>query len=111
MINFNKDGKIDIITFSVDKINALITEDVRNEISRLFENANSRVVIDLKGVKYIDSSGFGCFLSIMKAARNNYGIIKFASPEPAVMEVFKTLHLDTVFEIHENRDECVRSMR
>jgi anti-anti-sigma factor len=110
MINFNKEGKIDIITFSVDKINALITEDVRNTISKLFENANSKVVIDLKGVQYIDSSGFGCFLSIMKAARNNYGTLKFASPEPAVMEVLKTLHLNTVFEIYENRDECVRSM-
>ena len=111
MINFDKDGKIDVITFTVEKINALITEDVRNEISRLFENPNSRVVIDLKGVQYIDSSGFGCFLSIMKTARNNYGMIKFASPEPAVMEVFKTLHLNTVFEIYDNRDECVRSMR
>jgi len=111
MINVEREGKVDVITFSVDKINALITEDLRNEIGKLFENPNSRVVLDLKGVHYIDSSGFGCFLSIMKAARNNYGIIKFASPEPAVMDVFRTLHLDTIMEIFENRDECVRSMR
>jgi len=111
MIHFDKEGRIDIITFSVDRINALITEEIRNEISKLFENPNSRVVIDLKGVQYIDSSGFGCFLSIMKAARNNYGTIKFASPEPSVMEVFVTLHLNSVFEIFDDRDECVRSMR
>jgi anti-sigma B factor antagonist len=111
MINIDKEGKVDVITFSIDKINALVTEDIRDEIGKLFENANSKVVIDLKGVNYIDSSGFGCFLSIMKAARNNYGSLKFTSPEPAVMEVFKTLHLNTVFEIYEDRDECVRSMR
>jgi anti-anti-sigma factor len=111
MINIEKNDKIDIINFSVDKINALITEDIRNEISKLFENANSKVVIDLKGVQYIDSSGFGCFLSIMKVARSNYGSLKFACPEPAVMEVFKTLHLNTVFEIYDDRDECIRSMR
>lgn len=111
MVNFEKEGKVDVITFSVDKINALITEEIRNEIGKLFDNPNSRVAIDLSGVHYIDSSGFGCFLSIMKAARNNYGTIKFACPEPAVMEVFKTLHLDTVFEIYEDRNECVRSMR
>jgi len=110
MINIDKEGKIDVITFSIDKINALVTEDIRNEIGKLFENANSKVVIDLKGVQYIDSSGFGCFLSIMKAARSNYGSLKFTSPEPAVMEVFKTLHLNTVFEIYDDRDECVRSM-
>jgi anti-anti-sigma factor len=110
MINIEKKDKIDIITFSIDKINALITDDIRNEISKLFENANSKVVIDLKGVQYIDSSGFGCFLSIMKAARNNYGSLKFSCPEPAVMEVFKTLHLNTVFEIFDDRDVCIRSM-
>ncbi len=65
MINFEKEGKVDVITFSVDKINALITEDIRSEISKLFENPNSRVAIDLSGVHYIDSSGFGCFLSIL----------------------------------------------
>lgn len=111
MINFEKEGRVDLVTFSVDKINALITEDIRNDIGRLFDNANAKVVIDLSGVQYIDSSGFGCFLSIMKAARNNYGTLKFACPEPAVMNVFTTLHLNTVFEIFENRDECVRSMR
>ncbi len=111
MINVEKQDKVDIITFSIDKINALITDDIRDEIGKLFENANSKVVIDLKGVEYIDSSGFGCFLSIMKAARSNYGSLKFANPEPAVMEVFKTLHLNTVFEIYDDRDECIRSMR
>jgi len=111
MINIEKQDKIDIINFSIAKINALITEDIRNEIIKLFENANAKVVIDLKGVQYIDSSGFGCFLSIRKAARSNYGSLKFACPEPAVMEVFKTLHLNTVFEIYDDWDECIRSMR
>jgi anti-sigma B factor antagonist len=111
MVNIEKIDKVDVVTFSIDKINALITDDIRNEIGKIFENANSKVVIDLKGVKYVDSSGFGCFLSIMKAARNNYGSLKFTSPEPSVMEVFKILHLNTVFEIFDDRDECIRSMR
>ncbi len=111
MINVEKKDKVDIITFTIDKINALITDEIRDEIGKLFENANTKVVIDLKGVQYIDSSGFGCFLSIMKAARSNYGSLKFTNPEPAVMEVFKTLHLNTVFEIFDDRDECVRSMK
>ncbi len=104
MINIEKRDKIDIITFSVDKINALITDELRDEISRVFENANSKVIIDLKGVKYIDSTGFGCFLSVMRTARNNYGTLKFAGPEPDVLKVFKTLNLHTVFEIYDDVD-------
>jgi anti-sigma B factor antagonist len=111
MINIERIDKIDIITFKVDKINALITEDLRNEIVKVFESGNSKVIIDLKGVNYIDSSGFGCLLSVMKTARNNYGILKFVNPEPAVMQVLKTLNLHTVFDIYNDIDVCLRTMR
>lgn len=111
MINIEKIDKIDIISFTVNKINALIVDDIRDGIVRVFDNSNSKAIIDLKGVEYIDSSGFGCFLSIMKAARNNYGVLKFVNPEPRVMELFQTLHLHTVFQIYNNMDECMKSFR
>jgi len=111
MINIEKRGKIDIITFSVDRIDALITDELKTEISMVFENANAKVIIDLEGVHYIDSTGYGCFLSVMRAARNNYGTLKFAGTEPDVMKVFRTLNLHTVFEIYDTVDECLSSMR
>lgn len=109
MINIKKTDNIDTITFTVNKINALITEEIKESINKSFVNSNSKVIIDLKGVEYIDSSGFGCFLSIMKTARNNYGVLKFANPEPGVMEVFRTLHLQTVFQIYDDIDTCLKS--
>lgn len=111
MINIEKKDKIDVITFSVNKINALITDEIREGINRVFDNANSKVIIDLKGVDYIDSSGFGCFLSVMRTARNNYGVIKFANPEPGVMELFQTLHLHTIFQIYDDINSCLSSFR
>ena len=82
MINIERKNQIDIISFSVKKINALIIDEIRESILKVFDNSNLKVIIDLKGVEYVDSSGFGCFLSAMRAARNNYGILKFANPEP-----------------------------
>lgn len=111
MINFEKRDKIDIISFTVNKIDALISDQIRDEISKLFDNSNSKVIIDLRGVEYIDSSGFGCFLSAMRVARNNYGTLKFSSPEPGILELFHTLHLHTVFHICDDLEACVRSLR
>lgn len=110
MVNFEKRNKIDIVTFSGSIINAIIADDIRNEISKIFDNSNSKLIIDLKGVEYIDSSGFGCFLSIMKAARSNYGTLKFANPEPRIKDLMHTLHLNTVFDISDNLDDCVNSL-
>ena len=111
MISIEKRDKLDIISFSVNKIDAMITDDIRESINKVFDNSNSKVIIDLKGVEYIDSSGFGCFLSAMRAARNNYGILKFANPEPAIMKLFETLHLHTVFQIYDDLDVCIRTFR
>jgi anti-sigma B factor antagonist len=111
MINIEKRDKIDIISFSADRINALVTDDIRGEISKLFEVSNSKVIINLKGVEYIDSSGFSCFLSVMRTARNNYGSLKFTNPEPSVLELFHTLHLNTIFQIFDNIEDCIRSFR
>ena len=111
MVSFEKRGNTDIVTFSVDKINALIADDIRENIAKLFEHPNAKVIIDLKGVEYIDSSGFGCFLSILRSSRSNYGALKIANPEPSVKILFETLHLHTVFDICPSMDECLRSFR
>ena len=109
MINIEKADKIDIISFTVDKINALITDEIRDGINKVFDKSNSKVIIDLKGVEYIDSSGFGCFLTVMKTARSNYGVLKFVNPEPRVMELFHILYLHTIFQIYDDMETCKRS--
>ena len=111
MINIEKKDNIDIISFSVNKINAMNIDEIREDILKVLDNSNSKVIIDLKGVEYIDSSGFGCFLSVMKAARNNYGVLKIANPEPRVTELFETLHLNTVFQIYQDIETCLRSFK
>jgi anti-anti-sigma factor len=109
MINIERKDKIDIISFNINKINALIVDDLREQIGKVFEVSGSKVILDLSAVSYIDSSGFGCFLSLMKNARNNYGTFKFAKPQPAIMELFRTLHLHTVFQIYDDLNSCIRS--
>ena len=111
MVNVEKIGNLELITFDVKKINALIADEIKHGIIRVFDNANAKVIIDLSEIEYIDSSGFGCFLSVFKAARDNYGIVKFASPSPKIMELFETLNLHTVFEIFTDTESCIRSFK
>jgi anti-sigma B factor antagonist len=111
MVNIERRDKIEIISFTVNKIDAMITEEVRQVINKVFDNAHSKAILDLKGVQYIDSSGFSCFLSGHKAARNNFGILKIANPEPGILELFQTLHLHTVFQIYDDLDTCIRTFR
>jgi anti-anti-sigma factor len=111
MVNFNKRENVEVVTFSVNKINALVADEIKDKIVTLFENANVKVIIDLTGVDYIDSSGFGCFLSSFRAAKNNYGVLKFANAEPQIKALFETLNLHTIFEIYNDTESCIRSFK
>jgi anti-sigma B factor antagonist len=111
MVNFEKRDNIDIVTFNVAKINALNTEEIKEQVEQIISQPNSRIIIDLQGVEYIDSSGFGCLLSCLRKSRNNYGSLKISNPEPPVNAAIETLHLQTIFEIFDDIDECIRSFR
>ena len=89
--------------------NALITEPVKENLLEFFNKPNVNLIFDLKGITFIDSSGFGVFLSAMKAANNNYGQFKICNVDEDVMELFKLLQLHHVFEIYDKLDACLIS--
>ena len=94
---------------NINRFNALITEPVKEQLNNLFNKPNTKLVLNLSGINFIDSSGFGVFLSVMKTANINYGQFKICNITPEVMELFKLLQLHNVFEIYSNLDDCLRS--
>lgn len=112
MITVDKKGDILIAKFtSEDRFNALITEPVKEMLLSYYATPKTKLVIDLEGIKFIDSSGFGVFLSLMKAANNSNGEFKICNLKPDVMELFKVLQLHNVFDIYNNIDECISSFK
>ncbi len=101
---------VTVVRFTnVSRFNALITEPVKEELKKLFNKPNTKLILDLEGIEFIDSSGFGVFLSIMKTANNNYGYFKICNITPEVMELFKLLQLHNVFEIYSTLEDCLKS--
>jgi len=110
MLKIEKVDNIVIAKFEdVKKFNALITEKVKEELVQLFEKPNTRLILNLDGVNYVDSSGFGVFLSVMKMANNNYGFFKICNISAEVMELFKLLQLHNIFDIYEDLNDCIKS--
>ena len=110
MLKSEKINNIVVITFeSIDRLNALISEPIKEELNNYFSKPNTKLILNLKGIKFIDSSGFGVFLSVMKNANNNSGSFKMCCISAEVMELFKLLQLHNVFEIYNNLDDCLKS--
>lgn len=112
MLKTEKTDGILIVSFNnVNRFNALITEPVKEEIKALFHTPNTKLILSLEGINFIDSSGFGVFLSIMKTANNNYGFFKICNISEDVMELFKLLQLHNVFEIYNTTEDALKSYK
>lgn len=110
MIEVNEINGVLVATFpDQDRFNALIAEPVKATLMGYYEKPNTKMVIDLEGIKFIDSSGFSVFLNLMKAANNNYGEIKICNANPEVKSLFEVLQLHNIFEIYNSLEECLKS--
>ena len=104
----------DIIVVSLkdtNRFNSLIAEPVKEKLIEFYNKPNVNLAFDLRGITFIDSSGFGVFLSALKASSNNYGQFKICNVSSEVMELFKLLQLHHVFEIYDELDACMESFK
>lgn len=110
MLETKESNGILIVKFKeTDRFNALITEPVKESLLGYYSNPETKLVLDLEGIKFIDSSGFSVFLSTMKAANNTSGLFKICNVSDDVMELFQVLQLHNVFEMYDTLDECLAS--
>lgn len=103
--------EIDIIKITERNVNALITDKLSDLTMQVLDRHSKGIVIDLSAVEYIDSSGLGCFLSLLKASKNHYVTIKFANLLPEIKELFYLLKLETIFPLYDNINDCLESFK
>jgi anti-anti-sigma factor len=110
MLKTEKINNIIVVRFdNIDRFNALITEPVKEDLKSFYNTPGTRLILSLEGIKYIDSSGFGVFLSILKTASQNNGEFRICNINAEVMELFKLLQLHNVFKVSNSLDECLES--
>lgn len=68
----------------------------------------SRLVIDLSGVSFMDSSGVATLVEILRAQQGAGGRLILAGLQPRVRGIFEISRLDTLFTIAADLDEARR---
>ena len=101
---------IEILSFeNVSKLNILVAQSLKEEIAQYLNKPGKKIVLNLDGIEYVDSSGFGALLSILRNAKNNDSSFKVCNISEDVMELVKLLQLHNVFEIYNDVESCVNS--
>ncbi len=104
------DADSSVSTVRVDGIVDTITsKEVERAIEGLIGRDQHRIVMDLAGVDYISSAGWGVFISHLKEAREHSGDLRLSGMIPNVREIFELLEFDTILNSFESASQATRS--
>jgi anti-sigma B factor antagonist len=87
-------------------IDTLTASELEQVFDSLLGRSRYRIVVDLAGVDYISSAGWGIFISHIKDVRDNEGDVKLAGMVPDVREIFELLEFDKVLQAFMSVDEA-----
>lgn len=73
---------------------------LRKAVDELVGGGSARIVVDLSGTEFVDSSGLGALIGGLKAARLAGGDLRIAATTEAVRKVLKLTNLDRVLRDH-----------
>lgn len=84
-------------------------ETIHDIIDNKNPSGTLNVVLDMEKLDFIDSSGLGSFLSLMRHLRENGGQLKLANMKKQVHTIFELVSMNKAFEIFESVDAAVKS--
>ncbi len=70
-----------------------------------------KIVVDLVGVSYIDSSGLATLVELLKKTKSQGGSMGLAGMSEKVKSLFEITKLDKLFQIYPGQKEAVNSIK
>ena len=82
---------------------------LRETLDDLIGSGDTRILLDLSEVPWIDSSGIGLLVKLLTSAKQRGGAMKLLNPSKFTVQTLKMIALLDVFEIYEDQQVAVAS--
>ena len=84
---------------------------LRDAVEKLLEAGRNRIILNLAGVSYVDSSGIGELVSRYTTTKNIGGRLKLLNLPKKIKDLLMITKLLTVFEIYEDEQTALESFQ
>ena len=108
-IEHRKQGDILIAKIMNNRLDAQGAEDFRHTMSDFIASGNRCITLDISEVDFVDSSGLGAMVSVLKLIGED-GDIAICSPTEPAMRMFKLTRMNKVFRIFEREEDAVKAL-
>jgi anti-sigma B factor antagonist len=84
-------------------------QEVETQISELADHGIHKLILDLSGVEFLDSSGLGVLLLLYGKIKDRGGHLRLVAPTPKVLDVLKMTRTDSILSIASNLEAAIVS--
>ena len=88
-----------VIRVEESRIDAAVAIEFKEAVRRAANGSGNPVILDLSQVTFLDSSGLGAVVAVMKLLAPER-VLELAGLTPSVGRVFRLTRMDSVFTIH-----------
>ena len=110
IISVSRDREIPLVKPTVKRLDASVALPFKQAVQEVVEGGEKALVLDLQAVQFMDSSGLGAMVSILKALGGG-GKLAVCNVGNAVMSLFKLTRMDKVFTIVATPDEALAKLQ
>lgn len=100
------DAHIAVVRFTASRLDALEAVEVRRELLATIEAGAGSLVLDMQSVTFVDSSGIGMLVSILKRL-GMAGTLVLLHVNEHVMATLALVQLDRVFAIAQDEASAI----
>ncbi|MGH7682460.1 MAG: STAS domain-containing protein [Candidatus Eiseniibacteriota bacterium] len=90
-------------------VDTTTSPDLERRLQALLRESRYHIVVDLAGVEYISSAGWGIFISEIREIREQGGDLKLAGMIADVREVFDLLEFENILKAYPDTEAAVGS--
>jgi anti-sigma B factor antagonist len=108
-INLRTEGDITIMNLEGNLVLGPPVSAFRDQLQDLVEAGKKKIIISLKSVAFVDSSGIGAMVGAHTSLEAAGGQCKFSGAQPRVMQALKMTHMEEIFDMHAKESEALAS--
>jgi anti-sigma B factor antagonist len=107
-INVTREQVAEAVVVTVEgSVDYQTSPELKGELKVVLDGTPPKVVVDLAGVSFMDSSGLATLVEVMQKMAPYKGRILLCNLSKAVRGVFEISNLDRVFHIAGDREEAL----
>jgi anti-anti-sigma factor len=98
-----------VVVVPEDSLEAKNTPEFKSDIRPILD-AHDRIVLDMGGLRFVDSSGCGALLFCQRIMQEKGGFLAMCHTSPRLSSVFRMIRIDKKIPVCDTLEEAVAAM-